>query len=95
MPARFQAVPRDRRGRPAAADRSARIDARERELERLRAANPRPQLWRTFDTPGFGAGRNVRFGDLDGDGQIDMLIAQNMSRRSAATPSITSAASPR
>ena len=33
-----------------------------------------------FDTPGFGAGRNVRFGDLDGDGQLDMLFAQNVAK---------------
>lgn len=48
------------------------------ELAKLRAANPRPKLWRKFDTSGFGAGRNVRFGDLDGDGRIDMLIGQNV-----------------
>jgi hypothetical protein len=57
-----------------------RIRLREAELERLRAANPRPRLWKRFDTPGFGAGRNVRFGDLDGDGRLDMLIAQNVPR---------------
>lgn len=57
-----------------------RIAAREAELERLRAANPRPRLWKKFETPGFGAGRNVRFGDLDGDGATDMLIAQNLPR---------------
>ena len=58
----------------------ARIRAREAELVRLRDGNPRPKLWKKFDTPGFGAGRNVRFGDLDGDGQMDMLIAQNIPR---------------
>ena len=46
----------------------------------LRAENPKPKLWKKFDTPGFGAGRNVRFGDLDGDGVPDMLIAQNIPR---------------
>ncbi|MFB3829788.1 MAG: hypothetical protein ACE15B_23660 [Bryobacteraceae bacterium] len=56
----------------------SRIRAREAELERLRAANPRPKLWKKFDTPRYGAGRNVRFGDLDGDGRLDMLIAQNV-----------------
>ncbi|HUA62633.1 MAG TPA: VCBS repeat-containing protein, partial [Verrucomicrobiae bacterium] len=54
---------------------AARIEAREAELRRLRAENPLPKLWKKFDTPGFGAGRNVRFGDLDGDGVPDMLIA--------------------
>jgi rhamnogalacturonan endolyase len=57
-----------------------RIKLREDELGRLRADNPQPKLWKRFTTPKFGAGRNVRFGDLDGDGQIDMLIAQNIPR---------------
>ena len=54
------------------------IDGREKELASLRAANPQPKLWKKFSTPRWGAGRNVRFGDLDGDGRIDMLIAQNI-----------------
>ncbi|MCL4795556.1 MAG: hypothetical protein KJZ84_13410 [Bryobacteraceae bacterium] len=57
-----------------------RIAAREAELTKLRAENPKPVLWKKFDTPGYGAGRNVRFGDLDGDGQVDMLFAQNLPR---------------
>ena len=55
-----------------------RIAARETEVAKLRASNPKPKLWRQFDTPQFGAGRNVRFGDLDGDGRVDMLIGQNV-----------------
>jgi rhamnogalacturonan endolyase len=55
-----------------------RINRREAELARLRAENPQPKLWKKFETPGFGAGRNARFGDLDGDGRLDMLIAQNI-----------------
>lgn len=58
----------------------ARIRARESELAKLRADNPKPKLWRKFNTPKFGAGRNVRFGDLDGDGVPEMLIAQNIPR---------------
>ena len=54
-----------------------RIARREAELERLRAGNPAPKLWRKFRVAPWGAGRNARFGDLDGDGRIDMLIAQN------------------
>src|SRR5215831_8211261 len=57
-----------------------RIQDRDRELEALRNENPKPKLWKKFDTPVFGAGRNVRFGDLDGDGVPDMLIAQNIPR---------------
>jgi hypothetical protein len=59
---------------------SNRIHQREQELSRLRAENPQPKLWKKFETPKFGAGRNVRFGDLDGDGVPDMLIAQNIPR---------------
>jgi len=55
-----------------------RIRARETELERLRADNPKPVLWRKFRTPRYGAGRNVRFGDLDGDGVPAMLFGQNI-----------------
>ena len=59
---------------------AGRIRSREAELARLRDDNPKPKLWKKFDTPNFGAGRNVRFGDLDGDGVPDMLIAQNIPR---------------
>jgi hypothetical protein len=58
----------------------SRIRTRDQELTRLRAENPQPRLWKRFTTPQFGAGRNVRFGDLDGDGTTDMLIAQNIPR---------------
>jgi hypothetical protein len=79
IPARFQdfAV-----SAPDAAVRAIgdRIREREKELAALRAANPQPRLWKTLVTPGFGAGRNVRFGDLDGDGKADILIAQNIPR---------------
>jgi len=57
-----------------------RMEERDAELKRLRSENPQPKLWKKFSTPGFGAGRNVRFGDLDGDGRLDMLIAQNIPR---------------
>ncbi len=55
-----------------------RIEAREAELARLREENPKPKLWKKFRIAPWGAGRNARFGDLDGDGRIDMLIAQNV-----------------
>jgi hypothetical protein len=79
VPARYQAfrVSACDGARAASAERVRRRDA---ELARLRASNPAPRLWKKFDTPGFGAGRNVRFGDLDGDGALDMLIAQNVPR---------------
>ena len=44
--------------------------------EKLRTANPKPVLWKKIQTSGFGVGRNLRFGDLDGDGITDVLIGQ-------------------
>jgi len=78
-PARFQDV-RVSTSDANAKQIAARIATREADLQRLRASNPKPKLWKKFDTPKFGAGRNVRFGDLDGDGVPDMLIAQNIPR---------------
>jgi hypothetical protein len=51
---------------------------RQKELEEsgLQAANPVPVPWKKIATEGFGAGRNLRFGDLDGDGTTDVLIGQ-------------------
>ena len=53
-----------------------RIADRQDQLNRLQAANPKPVLFKKIGTDGFGMGRNLRFGDLDGDGQIDVLIGQ-------------------
>lgn len=54
------------------------VSDREASLADLRAANPKPKFWKKFKTPQFGCGRNVRFGDLNGDGETDMLFCQNM-----------------
>jgi rhamnogalacturonan endolyase len=43
---------------------------------RLQSGNPRPVVWKKIRTEGFGVGRNVRFGDLDHDGTVDVLIGQ-------------------
>jgi len=53
-----------------------RIEARGQEESRLQAANPRMIPWKKISTVGFGTGRCVRFGDLDGDGVLDVLISQ-------------------
>ncbi len=39
-------------------------------------AQPKPKLWRIIKTPQYGTDRNLRFGDLTGNNQIDILIGQ-------------------
>jgi hypothetical protein len=48
----------------------------DRELDELRAQYPRPVVWKKLTTRGFGVGRNLRFGDLNGDGQFEFVIGQ-------------------
>jgi rhamnogalacturonan endolyase len=49
---------------------------RKHDLAALQAANPKMVLWKKIRTDGFGVGRNLRFGDLEGDGRMDILIGQ-------------------
>lgn len=50
--------------------------ARAAQLQDLRSGYPQPKLWKTIHFGNFGAGRNIRFGDLTGNGTKDLLIAQ-------------------
>ncbi|MCC6446873.1 MAG: hypothetical protein IT210_25905 [Armatimonadetes bacterium] len=62
---------------------TAYIQARNRqarELDELRERFPKPVLWKRFPTQGFGAGKSVRFADLNGDGRLEILLAQNQKR---------------
>ncbi len=52
--------------------------AEQAELDSLRRLQPRPKLWKRIDTRGFGAARALRLGDLDGDGETDFLLVQNV-----------------
>ena len=44
--------------------------------QRLQSENPKPVVWKKINTEGFGVGRNLRFGDLDNDGMVDVVIGQ-------------------
>ncbi|MFH1718771.1 MAG: hypothetical protein ABIF19_15560 [Planctomycetota bacterium] len=52
------------------------IAAKQKEEAKLQTANPKPVVWKKFQTGEYGVGRNLRFGDLDGDGEIDILFGQ-------------------
>ncbi|NLM24772.1 MAG: hypothetical protein GX208_01455 [Firmicutes bacterium] len=49
-------------------------------IRKKRASLPQPKLWKKIPTPGFGAGKSIRFGDLDNDGRQEILLAQNIRR---------------
>jgi hypothetical protein len=49
---------------------------RDDEEAKLQAAQTGMVVWKKIPTAGFGVGRNLRFGDLDGDGRLDILVVQ-------------------
>jgi len=46
----------------------------------LESKNPAMRVWKKVNTDNFGTGRNLRFGDLDGDGKLDILVVQPNNR---------------
>lgn len=42
----------------------------------LQALQPSMRLWKRFSLKDFGVGRNLRLGDLDDDGDLDILLGQ-------------------
>jgi hypothetical protein len=76
-PARFTRV--EVEGEEAERRRAATaVRAEESELASASAGYPQPKLWRTIETPEYGTGRQIRFGDLDGDGKLEIVLAQHM-----------------
>ena len=53
-----------------------RVRTKRKQEAKLQAANPKPVVWKKFAIGEYGVGRNLRFGDLDGDGRIDILFGQ-------------------
>jgi hypothetical protein len=50
--------------------------AAEDDLAAARDLQPKPALWRRIETPNFGTGRHIRFGDLNGDGRLEIVLGQ-------------------
>ena len=78
-PARYRSV-EVRAGAAANAAVARRRSQAQRESEEVSGRLPQPVLWESFELGQAGAGRTVRFGDLDGDGEIEVLMAQCVQR---------------
>jgi len=53
-----------------------RVRTKRSQEAKLQAANPKPVVWKKFSISDYGVGRNLRFGDLDADGRVDVLFGQ-------------------
>jgi hypothetical protein len=60
--------------------RAPRVEARRARVDRKshNARYPKMQLVRKIATPGFGTARQIRFGDLTGNGRPDIVLAQRV-----------------
>jgi hypothetical protein len=86
-PARFATV-RLTTSQAAQAAAEARALAWTHQEEALRAPLPKPKLWKQIATAGFGTDRNLRFGDLDGDGRLEIVLAQRIELGNGNFPEI-------
>ena len=51
-------------------------DRLQRELDAARERYPKPEIWQQIDLADFGTSRQIRWGDLTGDGRLDFVMAQ-------------------
>ena len=78
-------VTRFRELRVTAPPAAAAAAAREAEAARIRetqarARHPRAVLWKKIATPRWGTDRNLRVGDLNGDGRAEFVLARRTER---------------
>ncbi len=50
------------------------------EVAKKQKETPQPKLWKTIDFKNFGCGRSLRFGHLLGNGELQIVLAQNQQR---------------
>lgn len=62
--------------RKAAAEFEARKSSKDLAEKELQERNPKMRVWKKINTRGFGVGRNLRFGYLNDDDTLDVLIGQ-------------------
>ena len=75
LPTRYTSVKVEMNEKNKLAFEKERLEFNRIEQE-LQQKNPKPVVWKKVVTPDFGSGRNLRFGDLNNDGTIDILIGQ-------------------
>jgi hypothetical protein len=83
-PARFQEFTVFGDPQAGQKERQAEMDAVAGERQRY----PQPRLLNRFSLGNYGTGRQVRFGDLNGDGKKEILLAQCTERVSGDFPQI-------
>jgi hypothetical protein len=86
-PARFGNIRMTTSGEAQAAAEQ-RAAAWQRQEEQLRQSLPKPKVWKTITTTGFGTDRNLRFGDLNGDGRPEIVLAQRIELGNGNFPEI-------
>lgn len=57
-----------------------RIRQEERDTEQNIKSNPHPVIWKKLDINGLGGNINIRYGELDGDGNKELVVVQSVKK---------------